>query len=167
MLKKIIPLSLFLSASVLAPGSLTVHAAQDEADTDQFDFEHVSCKGELNEVRIVITGIKDSAGLVVADMYPNREENFLRGKGRIKKVKFAARAPVTKFCMTTPEDGKFAIAIYQDRNANGEFDKNGLGLPAEPWGLSNNPKIRFKAPSAKQTVFDVSADGAKVKIDLN
>lgn len=134
---------------------------------NRFDFEHVSCNGAENEIRVIVTGVKQSAGLIVADMYPNNQEVFLRGRGRIKKVKYAARTPETKFCVPAPETGLFAMAIYHDRNANGDFDKNGLGLPAEPWGLSNNPRGLFGPPKVERTLFEVRAEGAEVEIELN
>lgn len=136
------------------------------ADDGDFNFEHVSCSGAENEVRLVIRGVKESVGLISADLYPNNEEAFLKGEGRVKKVKFAARAPVTQFCLTAPESGDFAIAIYHDRNANGRFDKTGLGMPDEPWGISNNPKVRFAPPSVESALFAVDAEGAQVDIDL-
>jgi len=90
----------------------------------------------------------------------------LHGRGRLKQVKVAAKSPVTSFCMTAPTEGEFAVSVYQDENANGDFDKGPLGLPAEPWGISQNPKIRFGPPSVKEAIFPVSADGAKVEIKL-
>ena len=80
---------------------------------NRFDFDHVSCNGAANEIRV------------------------------------------------------FAMAVYHDRNANGNFDKTGLGLPAEPWGLSNNPRSLFGPPPIEKTLFEVSADGATVEIELN
>ena len=143
-------------------------ADDDVAKIDnRFDFEHVSCRGAENEIRVIVSGVRQSAGLIVADMYPNDQEVFLRGRGRIKKVKYAARAPETKFCVPAPEAGLFAMAIYHDRNANGNFDKTGLGLPAEPWGLSNNPRGLFGPPKVERTLFEVSAEGAEVEIKLN
>ena len=135
--------------------------------TSAFDFEHVSCKGLDNEIRIVIKDVKKSIGLITADLYPNNQETFLRGKGRVKKVKFAARAPMTQFCVTTPEEGDFAMAVYHDRNANGTFDKTGLGLPAEPWGISNNPKVNFGPPPVEKALFKVTKEGAQLEIELN
>ena len=136
------------------------------ANDADFEFEHVSCKGAENEVRIIIRDVKKSVGLISADLYPNDEEGFLKGESRVKKVKYAARAPITQFCLTAPEAGDFAIAVYHDRNANGCFDKTGLGLPDEPWGISNNPRVRFAPPSVESALFAVSPEGAHVDIKL-
>ncbi|MEO1241411.1 MAG: DUF2141 domain-containing protein [Pseudomonadota bacterium] len=149
-----------MSALVFAGGA-------NAADGD-FDFEHVSCTGAENEIRIIVRDVEESVGLITADLYPNNNEAFLRGgEGRVKKVKYAARAPMTRFCMTTPESGDFAMAVYHDRNANGRFDKTGLGLPNEPWGISNNPRVRFAAPHVSRALFQVTNAGATVDIKLN
>ena len=156
-----------IAAILAAFFSVPAIADDSHEDLDLFEFEHVSCRGGDNEIRIVVEGVKKSAGLITADLYPNRQEGFLRGKGRLKQVKFAAKAPLTRFCITAPENGDFAVTIYHDRNANGDFDKTGLGMPAEPWGLSNNPKVRFGPPTVDKTIFPVAENGANVKIKLN
>lgn len=151
------------------PANLLLTAMPTAALADsapQFDFTHVSCKGGANEIRIVIENVEKSVGLVAADLYFNNEETFLKPSQRLKQVRFAAREPITAYCMTAPKPGYYAIALYHDRNANGSLDRTGLGLPAEPWGISNNPRVRFSAPHVSKAVFEVTADGAKVAIRL-
>jgi len=171
--KKLQVLGLALAAlSVFAsPAGAQKDNAQEKDKTQQagaaFDFDHVSCTGGPNEIRIVVNRVKKSVGLVTVDLFPNREEGFLRSVGRLKQFQFAARSPQTAFCVSAPEAGDYAISIYHDRNANGAFDKTGIGLPKEPWGLSNNPKVRFAAPKIESTLFSVAEDGANVEIKLN
>ena len=148
-----------IATAITSPGAM--------ADGADFEFDHVSCSDAENQIRIIVSGVEDSLGLMVADLYPNDEEKFLKGSGRILQVKFAARAPKTQFCITAPEPGNYAIAVYHDENANLEFDKGAFGLPAEPWGISNNPKVRFSAPGVDQALFEVASDGAEVAINLN
>lgn len=137
------------------------------ANEDLFDFDHVSCSGRPNEVRVVIDGLKKSIGLVTIDLYRSNTEAFLKGRGRESQSTFAAVAPKTMLCVTVPEPGDYAIAIYQDENANRKFDKGAFGLPAEPWGISNNPKVRFSPPAVEEALFSVDEKGAKVWIELN
>lgn len=157
-------IAFIFSAAAAALASFT---AQAQSAGDKFGFEHVSCKGGANEIRVIVSGVKKPHGLISVDLYPNKEEGFLHKRGRIKQVTVAAKAPETKFCMTAPETGLFAMSAYQDRNANAIFDKTGLGLPDEPWGLSNNPKVRFGPPPIEKTLFDVEKNGAKVEIKLH
>jgi len=142
-----------------------VLGAANAADGD-FDFKHVSCQGGDNEIRVLIRGVKKSVGLLTADLYSDNPDDFLEGRRRLIQVKYAAKAPFTKFCIKAPEIGDFAVAVYHDRNANGHFDKTGLGLPNEPWGISNNPRVRFAPPPVEKALFGVDTDGAAVAIDL-
>ena len=54
--------------------------------------------------------------------------------------------------------GRYAVTIYQDINGNGDLDGNLVGLPKEPYGFSNNPRMIFGPPSFKKAAFEVSED---------
>lgn len=152
-----------IAAAVLCYGV----ADARKKDENKFEFDHVSCTGGENEIRVLVEDVKKSVGLIAADLYPNDEEAFLKGPMRIKQVRFAAKAPVTAFCIDAPDSGDFAIALYHDENANGRFDKGPFGMPAEPWGISNNPKVRFSAPPVTKALFSVDHSGATLEIKLN
>lgn len=154
-----------LALTSLALAGVTAPAvAVDMAATQK---PHVSCTGKPNEIRIVVKNVKKSVGLMTADLYSNDAEGFLHKQGRVGRARFAAKAPVTVFCIDAPTADAYAIAVYHDKNANQSFDKNPLGLPAEPFGLSNNPKMRLAPPKIEEALFGVAADGAIVEIDLN
>ncbi len=166
--------AILFASTATASYAAAVNDADDNETTAEalpaadYEFEHVSCTGAKNEIRIVITDVKKSVGLMTVDLYPNDNEKFLHGSGRITQVRFAAKSPVTKFCVTAPESGLFALSAYHDENANKRFDKNAFGLPAEPWGLSNNPKVRLAPPHVERAIFDVNTEhGAQVHIKLN
>ena len=64
--------------------------------------------------------------------------------------------------------GEYAIQVLQDFDEDGNMTNNWLGLPREPWGMSNNPPVRFSPPKwerAKFTVTD-SLEVVKINIDL-
>lgn len=145
--------------------SLTAPAKAD--DVAAAEASHVSCTSQPNEIRIVIKNVKKSVGLMTADLYKNDAEGFLHKEGRVGRARFAAKAPVTVFCIDAPAADAYAIAVYHDKNANQSFDKNPLGLPAEPFGLSNNPKLRLAPPKIEEALFEVAAEGAIVEIELN
>ena len=52
--------------------------------------------------------------------------------------------------------GEYAIAVYHDRNVNGELDTNLLGIPKEKYGFSNNARGRFGPASWGDAVFEVN-----------
>lgn len=148
----------------LVAASLAVCAPAIAADPP---FDHVSCKGGENEVRVTIVGVKKSVGLMTSELYRNEPDNFLSKRGREFRVRFAAAAPATRFCIYAKSPGTYALVAYHDRNANMKFDRNAIGLPSEPYGVSNNPKIRLAPPHISKTVFDVPPEGVSIEIDLN
>jgi uncharacterized protein (DUF2141 family) len=52
-----------------------------------------------------------------------------------------------------PLSGEYAISIIHDKNRNGRLDTNFIGIPKEPFGFSNNPKIKFGPPSFSDAKF--------------
>ncbi|MGE0407682.1 MAG: DUF2141 domain-containing protein [Amphiplicatus sp.] len=137
------------------------------AKRDVVEPPHLSCTGAPNEVLVVVENVKESVGLITAELYRDDEETFLTKEGREQRMQVAARSPRTEFCMHAPQATSYAMAIYHDENANMKFDKGAFGLPAEPYGVSNNPRMRFGPPKIAEALFHVNGDGATVEIKLN
>lgn len=152
-----------LSKAIFAAGWI---GAAPALAADGAAFAHVSCKGEPNEIRVTINNVKQSAGLMTVELFRNDPEGFLNKKGREFRVRYAAHAPLTQICLTAPAPGQWAVVTYHDVNANRKFDKNTFGLPAEPFGISGNPKLRLAPPPIADALFDVSEAGADVEINL-
>jgi uncharacterized protein (DUF2141 family) len=62
--------------------------------------------------------------------------------------------------------GRYAAVAYHDRNANGELDLNGLGMPTEPFGFSNDAPLLLGPPLFKDAAFDVTGKDVTVTIHL-
>lgn len=146
------------AAFIVSPAA----ARQDAPSTAR----HLSCTGGPNEIVVRIENVQESIGLMTAELYRDEPDNFLKKAGRELRVRVAAKAPVTELCIHAPSPGRYAVVAYHDENANEKFDKTGIGFPAEPYGLSRNPKIRFAPPPLEKTVFAVEPTGASVAIRL-
>lgn len=42
--------------------------------------------------------------------------------------------------------GAYALAVHHDGNSNGKVDANFFGIPKEGYGVSNDPRPKFRAP---------------------
>jgi uncharacterized protein (DUF2141 family) len=62
--------------------------------------------------------------------------------------------------------GRWAVMVLQDLNGNGRVDTNFIGLPKEPYGVSNNRLPRMSPPVFEQALVDVGSQGVAVTIDL-
>jgi uncharacterized protein (DUF2141 family) len=63
--------------------------------------------------------------------------------------------------------GEYAIQVLQDFDEDGNMTNNWLGLPQEPWGMSNNPPVRFGPPKWERAKFTVTDSSEVVKVNLD
>ena len=78
-----------------------------------------------------------------------------------------ARQGRMEICMPLPYGkGVYAAALYHDENANGKIDRNGLGIPKEGFGFSNNPKIFMSAPGFKSVRFMAGPAATALRIRM-
>ena len=69
-------------------------------------------------------------------------------------------------CLTAPEPGTYAVAVYHDENANVKFDKNWFGLPVEGYGISNNPTFFLRAPAFDEAKFEALVGPTIVPVEV-
>ncbi len=126
------------------------------------------CLGPASSVWLTVSveQVKTSAGFITLTLYPDDSERFLKPLGSLYVVKVPARAGVTLACLHVPNPGTYGLALYHDANANGKIDRNGLGIPKEGFGFSNNPRILFSAPKLKSVRLAVNAPGAQTRIRM-
>jgi uncharacterized protein (DUF2141 family) len=62
--------------------------------------------------------------------------------------------------------GRYALSVYLDENRNHRLDKNSLGIPKEPVGASNNPKIHVGMPHFDECSFDHGLNPELISIML-
>jgi uncharacterized protein (DUF2141 family) len=62
-------------------------------------------------------------------------------------------------------EGSYAFSIIHDKNKNMELDKRVGGIPREPFGFSNNPKIFFGPPGYEACLVEVKGK-TEVMIEL-
>jgi uncharacterized protein (DUF2141 family) len=57
--------------------------------------------------------------------------------------------------------GEYAVSLIHDKNNNQKLDKNMLGIPKEPFGFSNNPRILTGPPRFQECSFNMNASDKK------
>jgi uncharacterized protein (DUF2141 family) len=117
-------------------------------------------------IHIRVTGLRSSRGQVICTLfnspqgYPSDERKSLAKltvpiKDRSADINFNGVAP-----------GKYALVMFHDENANGEFDFNSLGMPREGYAFSNNVRPLFSAPSFKAAAFDYPGGNLSLTIEM-
>ena len=62
--------------------------------------------------------------------------------------------------------GTYAIVVFQDEDMTGKMRNNFMGMPQEGFGFSQNPVVRFSAPSFSEASFKYDGNHQTVPINL-
>ena len=115
-------------------------------------------------VRVAVSGIKSSSGMVRVQIYRGTEAEWLKKGAWLKRIETRARAGSMSFCLPLPAAGPYAVAVRHDVNGNGKTD-----LSQDGGGMSNNPSINIfnlGKPSFKKTAFAVGTGVTAIRIDM-
>ena len=107
------------------------------------------CTGPPSAVRLYVNveNVRASSGLIAVTLYPDDRSRFLARRGSLYVGRVPARAPSTRVCIHLPSTGTYAVGVYHDADGNRSFNRTGLGMPAEGFGFTNNPRLLFGIPS--------------------
>ena len=110
-------------------------------------------------VEVVVDGIEAAPGTVYVTLCQGglsggacRIGDDAPGGGGSRRFSFQGVTP-----------GAWAVAAYQDLNGNGRLDRTNLGLPLEPYGLSNGAGRRAR-PDFGHARFALSEPGTTVRV---
>ncbi len=125
-----------------------------------------ACQGRENVIHLIISDVRNDKGTITADLHGDRPEEFLKKGAKILRVRQPAEVGQVGLCLPAPGPGTYAIGLYHDENGNEKLDKNLLGIPVEPLGISNNPVFVFGPPSYADSAFSVGPEGTNLEIVL-
>jgi uncharacterized protein (DUF2141 family) len=87
------------------------------------------------------------------------EDAFRRGEPSVAAMVVPASADGVRLSLDSLRGGEYAIRVVQDLNGNGALDTNAVGMPTEPWGMSNDAVGNFGPPSWDDAKFAVPGTG--------
>lgn len=141
------PLHLARVLVALALGVTTVAAAGQSTGSIVVTATHPPLSGEVG-----------CALFASAEGFPN-EANKSRG------VRLPASGTTTTCTFDDIAPGTYAVAAFLDTNGNQLSDRNFVGMPTEPWGVSNGVRPRLRAPRFAEAAFTVTA-GQRMTLDI-
>jgi acyl-CoA reductase-like NAD-dependent aldehyde dehydrogenase/uncharacterized protein (DUF2141 family) len=62
--------------------------------------------------------------------------------------------------------GTYAVSVYEDLNSNHKLDRNLIGIPREPVGVSNNPPGHFGPPRFAECSLHLGATTQTISINM-
>lgn len=128
-----------------------------------------SSSGESEPVQAVlkvdVTDLKTTTGSIRISIY-SKPDGFMKDDSKaVAKGSIKAEGDLHEMVFKLPP-GKYAVALFHDKNDNGKLDTNFLGIPSEGYGVSNNPKPKFRAPKYKEALFDLPEGGKTTTVSL-
>jgi uncharacterized protein (DUF2141 family) len=127
-----------------------------------------ACTGAPSATRLLVRveNVKSSLGLVAVSLYADERGRFLAKRGALYVGRAPARQGWTDVCIHVPRPGIYALAVYHDADSDRRFDRTSLGLPAEGFGFSNNPRTFLGMPNFGSVRIPVPRSGARTMVKL-
>jgi uncharacterized protein (DUF2141 family) len=114
---------------------------------------------------VVVNGISTGQGTVRVVIY-NSQDKFLERDGFVFKQTIAVgNKKSVKLDFQMPH-GYYSVSAYHDINDNHTLDRNGLGVPIEPYAMSNNPTVKWRKPSFDETKFAFNQANQTISLEL-
>ena len=115
------------------------------------------------QFKLTVDGLEKKAGFVGVSIE-------LGQNGYDKKVPFKSASVEVEgksvTILTELPYGEYAIKTFHDLNSDSELNLNILGIPAEPYGISNNARAAFGLPSYNDAKITVNQPEQEHKITV-
>ena len=98
-------------------------------------------------------------------VYPSAEA-FERERGAVASAIRPLANGETEVAIKVPAAGQYVFAAFQDLNGNGKLDRNLLGVPTEPYGFTERPATKWRAPAFTEVATTVGGRGAALALEL-
>ncbi len=119
---------------------------------------------QASEIVVAVHGVASDIGEIGCALFSEPKGFPLNTSSATMQWYPAHRSGVTcRFTGLNP--GMYAVAVSQDLNGNHRTDTNWLGIPTEPWGVSNNVRPTLRAPRFGEAAVQLLAD-AKVTLNI-
>jgi uncharacterized protein (DUF2141 family) len=114
-------------------------------------------------VEVHVTGTSGGRGNVSVAVCDR--ERFL------KQCAYSASVPArdgeTLVTLRDVPAGTWAVLAYQDENANGQLDRNLIGIPSENYGFSRDARGRFGPPSFDDAAIAIKDETTSATVRLH
>jgi uncharacterized protein (DUF2141 family) len=108
-----------------------------------------------------IQGLRHDRGTIFVALYDNRRAFAAKqGQAHGATTRPQNRSAVVVFENVVP--GKYAVAFFQDENANQKLDTSLLGVPTEGFGFSKDVMGKLGPPTFEAAAIDIPAGPALV-----
>jgi len=111
------------------------------------------------DLTVNIRGIRAPEGAVMLALYDGAV-NFPKPGAQLQARTAQATQGTVSLVFRGLPAGRYALVAFHDANANGQLDRNVVGLPTEAFGFSNGVMGVASSPSFDKAAVDLSGDMA-------
>ena len=108
------------------------------------------------DLTVTITNINGPGGEVRWAVFDSAED-YQADANPVLSARSRVDGDRLRFTVHDLPDGRYAVKLYHDANANGKLDSNRLGIPTEGYGFSNNAG-RFGPPPFEKAAVALKDD---------
>ena len=128
---------------------LSVFSVSLQAQTKQ--------QAETVDLKVVITNINTQKGSIELGVFDNSKGFLSKGHEYRTHSQKVNGNTMTIIIKDLPK-GTYAVSFFQDINSDGKCNINILARPTEPYGFSNNVKLKLFKPSFESCQLNVQQD---------
>ncbi len=114
---------------------------------------------------IEASGVRNTEGQVKFMLF-DKAEGFRKEAASREVLAVPAQTGALQAVFKDLPPGRYAVIAYHDENANGRLDLRFGMIPAEGYGLSNNPEV-MGPPSFEHAAFELGEGGRRIEIRLD
>ncbi|ABI78213.1 conserved hypothetical protein [Hyphomonas neptunium ATCC 15444] len=123
------------------------------------------CGSRSPQIEVQVNGVH-AEGILTVELYKPSSRDFLKKASRLKRIRVPAEDGSQTVCFNVDAAGSYALAAYHDINGDRELDRQWNMLPAEPFALSNNQKLKLRMPKFEEAAFKAGEQTTVVRLDL-
>ncbi len=143
-----------LAVGLLLAAGLAVPAWGDTPEA--LTMGECAASGTGTRLQLTVEGLRSTKGQVMVVIYGSRPSAFLAKGKWVVKVQMPIAAATVTGCIALPKPGTYAIAAYHDEDKNRHLKRTLIGLPAEGYAFSNNPRSLIGLPSYRLVAFSAT-----------
>lgn len=151
--------------------SILAIASSPTAHSQTIEGEPALCRPGASRpaLLIEINGLKDRAGSLRVELYPDHDPDFLSDSNKLiaagktfRRIAFPVPAvghPAA--CVGAPAPGRYSLVIVHDRDGKAKFSPlhDGIGFPG-------NPRLSYSQPPASKAWVSVGEGVTRIKVTL-
>ena len=112
---------------------------------------------------VEIRNIADPDGALYVQILAG-EQAYRKSNPATAQFILPAQSGSVRFSFDSLPAGEYAVRVMQDLDGDGELKTNMVGMPQEPWGVSNDARGSFGPPSWEQVKIAHPQEAGRVHV---